>query len=96
MWLIQNLPKISYKLRFKKPVPIKSWTEPLDGTQWPNKCIQIDNLGKMSAKIAYKQGKIDSYSEDCLYLNVWAPHPIPKNSPVMVSKIQIKQMNFIT
>ena len=24
-------------------------------------------------------------SEDCLYLNVWAPHPMPKNSPVMVS-----------
>lgn len=64
------------KLRFKKPVPIKSWTEPLDGTQWPNKCIQIDNLGKMSAKIAYKQGKMDSYSEDCLYLNVFVPYNV--------------------
>ena len=45
------------ELRFKYPVPIKSWNSLLDGTVMPNPCIQAIGEG----------------SEDCLYLNIYTP-----------------------
>jgi len=56
-------------LRFKKPIPIKSWNDTLDGTNWPNKCVQIvDELGVPTGR--------KSFSEDCLYLNVFVPYEV--------------------
>ena len=48
-------------LRFKEPLPIKSWSHVVDGTQWPNMCIQP---GLRTKKM----------SEDCLYLNLFVPY----------------------
>jgi carboxylesterase type B len=67
-------------LRFKKPIPIKSWNDTLDGTNWPNKCVQISgsfdrrkrSFGLFGSK---KSHKIHS-SEDCLYLNVFVPYEV--------------------
>ena len=53
------------ELRFKKPIPInKPWTEPVNATQWPNPCYQISTNSQFLNK---------NLSEDCLYLNVFAP-----------------------
>lgn len=45
-------------LRFKKPLPVKPWKEPFNATEWPNPCFQRYN---------------NNSSEDCLYLNIFAP-----------------------
>ncbi|CAG2174870.1 unnamed protein product [Oppiella nova] len=50
-------------LRFKKPVPIKPWSEHLEVSQWPAPCYQSYS----------KNFRNTNFSEDCLYLNVWAP-----------------------
>lgn len=54
-------------LRFRKPVPVDAWTEILDATHFPPACIQYTT---------YPFPWYDSVSdksEDCLYLNIWAP-----------------------
>jgi hypothetical protein len=64
-------------LRFQRPQPLKSnWSGVRNTTKWPNTCFQItdDNNTQIS--------------EDCLYLNVWAPTTASTNGqnllPVMV------------
>ena len=53
-------------LRFRNPVPVQSWQNIKDGTDWPYSCIQIDNSG------AY-----ETYaSEDCLYLNIFVSYDV--------------------
>jgi len=52
------------KLRYKNPVQKKSWTNVLDGTRWPNKCLQ-----------EYGSSPIEN-SEDCLYLNLFVPYEV--------------------
>lgn len=49
------------KLRFKSPVPVKSWKQTINGTKPAKACIQpfIDQ---------------NSTSEDCLYLNIYSPY----------------------
>ncbi|CAG2116027.1 unnamed protein product [Medioppia subpectinata] len=52
-------------LRLKKPVPVnRSWTQPLDATQWPKACVH--------QKIHQNYFNVDM-NEDCLYLNIWSP-----------------------
>ena len=71
-------------LRFKRPVPIKNWEGVLNATELPNSCYQIHDTvisDFEGVEIWNANTKID---EDCLYLNIWTPHPMPKNSPVMV------------
>ncbi|CAG2113520.1 unnamed protein product [Medioppia subpectinata] len=52
-------------LRFKKPVPVQSWSEPRETSQWPAPCHQTNPfLENFNNKV---------YSEDCLYLNIWSP-----------------------
>ncbi|MEM7558262.1 MAG: carboxylesterase/lipase family protein [Planctomycetota bacterium] len=56
-------------LRWKAPQPAKSWDE-----------VRVcDKFGPISW-----QGKEGNKSEDCLYLNVWAPPKTEKKLPVMV------------
>lgn len=51
------------QLRFKNPVPIKSWKKTKDGTKWGKSCIQWDG------------DKIDkTSSENCLFLNIFTPY----------------------
>jgi para-nitrobenzyl esterase len=59
------------KLRFAPPAPVKSWTGVRPGTAFGSDCM-------MPAKSAQPQ------SEDCLYLNVWAPAAKSRPRPVMV------------
>ena len=53
--------------RFKRPLPVNSWQEILDGKKWPNSCMQI--VGPINSDIA-------NLSEDCLYLNVFVPSKV--------------------
>jgi len=51
-------------LRFRPPQPVASWSVPLEATRAPPACPQAasgDPAGR------------ESRTEDCLYLNVWAP-----------------------
>jgi hypothetical protein len=72
-------------LRFKRTVPIKAWDGVYNATELPNACHQIEDT-----VIGPDFWGVDMWnpntpmSEDCLYLNVWTPHPRPRNSPVMV------------
>lgn len=58
-------------LRFKPPVDVANWQGVLNATKLPNACFQAPINGS-------------TVSEDCLYLNVFTPHPMPKNAAVMV------------
>uniref|UniRef100_A0A6P4EZX8 carboxylesterase n=1 Tax=Drosophila rhopaloa TaxID=1041015 RepID=A0A6P4EZX8_DRORH len=48
-------------LRFKAPLPVKSWTQPLDCTKQGEKPLQFNHYTKQLEGV-----------EDCLYLNVFA------------------------
>ena len=52
-------------LRFKKPIPIGPWKYPLKAFQWPNPCYQINAMERFFIN--------PNVSEDCLYLNIFAP-----------------------
>ena len=78
-------------LRWREPQPVSAWTEVRDATQPGNACVQdVAGLDAYIQPIAAAYGA--SYeiqpvtsSEDCLYLNVWAPSWPPRGSlPVMV------------
>src|SRR5687767_7724156 len=56
-------------LRWREPQPLTAWTGTLDATRFPTTCVQSSGAG----------------SEDCLYLNIWAPEwPSQKPKPVMI------------
>jgi para-nitrobenzyl esterase len=59
-------------LRWREPVPVKSWTGVRDATVFGPMCHQNDNQNF-------------PHSEDCLQLNVWTPTwPVKSSAPVMV------------
>jgi cholinesterase len=62
------------QLRFKRPVPVNSWTTTRNATSLPNKCVQ---------SIDPNEQPTTPLSEDCLYLSIYAPNPLPTNAPVM-------------
>jgi para-nitrobenzyl esterase len=59
-------------LRWASPQPVQSWTTPLNATAFGNVCVHPAN-GKTGAIAG---------SEDCLFLNVWAPQNA-RGLPVM-------------
>lgn len=67
-------------LRLRKPVPKQNWSATLNATRRPHQCRQ--NPQEWPAF----PGKSTNCSEDCLYLNLWAPADgIPGElRPVMV------------
>lgn len=55
------------ELRFCKPIPKKQWTEIYNASSLPPPCSQMD-VGPY-----YFMPDVTKISEDCLYLNIWAP-----------------------
>ena len=51
-------------LRFKKPVPLTPWSEPVRAIDWPKPCYQFHPFPEKFKNL--------DFSEDCLYLNVWS------------------------
>ncbi|GFY40063.1 acetylcholinesterase-1 [Trichonephila inaurata madagascariensis] len=66
-------------LRFKKPEPIEPWSEPLVADTMPQACVQYTKT-----YVPWYDGDF-SQSEDCLYMNIWAPRgaPLKRKYPVM-------------
>ncbi len=64
-------------LRWKEPMPVKPWSGVRDAGEYGATCAQIDATWN---HMAAEKG-----SEDCLFLNVWAPEwPSGSRHPVMV------------
>jgi para-nitrobenzyl esterase len=67
-------------LRWQPPQPHGAWTQTLDATKFGNTCPQITELGVFAGPV--------SVTEDCLFLNVFAPSRGPvansKKLPVLV------------
>ncbi len=57
-------------LRWRAPRPVEPWTEPLDTTSFRDPCIQLP--GPLDG-VPDAEGVAVVGSEDCLYLNIWAP-----------------------
>jgi para-nitrobenzyl esterase len=78
-------------LRWRDPEPRAPWVGVRDATRPESACVQNDIgidrfVGPLAAAygVPYAAQKLES-SEDCLYLNVWAPHwPAKTALPVMV------------
>jgi carboxylesterase 1 len=71
--------------RFKPPKPSKSWSGVLDGKKFPNACLHFLNKNSSVTKDYESLGI--KLSEDCLYLNIYAPEKAFKRSkklPVLV------------
>ncbi|XP_077180755.1 uncharacterized protein LOC143831559 isoform X2 [Paroedura picta] len=62
------------KLRLQKPVPHQPWSHILEATNFGNSCPQIILSGMPGAEAFNPNTPL---SEDCLFLNVWVPHPRP-------------------
>ena len=73
-------------LRFKHPQPLEGWNGIFNATKLPTSCYQIpdDVFGEFRGSTMWNPNT--RISEDCLYLNVWAPktHPRIRKSAVMV------------
>lgn len=70
--------------RFRHPRPIQPWDGIINATSMPNSCVQI--LDTLFENFAGSQmwNPNTNMSEDCLYINIAAPNPRPKNLPVML------------
>nr|WRI50106.1 acetylcholinesterase 1 [Aleuroglyphus ovatus] len=68
--------------RFRRPVPVEKWSQPIEAVKWPANCYQ--NLEHPFNDITKSLILSETISEDCLNLNVWTPYPRPKNAAVMV------------
>ncbi|KAK3101784.1 hypothetical protein FSP39_006307 [Pinctada imbricata] len=66
------------KLRFSKPEPYGAWGSELDATEFGPSCMQ-------GATQYFHDKPNEDYSEDCLFLNIYAPStPKDEKRPVMV------------
>ncbi|XP_075440238.1 acetylcholinesterase isoform X2 [Ascaphus truei] len=72
------------KLRFRRPEPKKSWEGVMDASSYPNACYQYFDTLYPDFPGMEMWNPNRPMSEDCLYLNVWVPHPRPSNATVMV------------
>uniref|UniRef100_A0A8C8RLY8 Carboxylesterase type B domain-containing protein n=1 Tax=Pelusios castaneus TaxID=367368 RepID=A0A8C8RLY8_9SAUR len=69
-------------LRFQKPRPHKPWSHVLEATNFGNACVQSPLTGYPQAETFTPKMP---QSEDCLFLNIWVPHPWPPiPAPVIV------------
>uniref|UniRef100_A0A8D2IXL2 Carboxylic ester hydrolase n=1 Tax=Varanus komodoensis TaxID=61221 RepID=A0A8D2IXL2_VARKO len=72
------------ELRFQKPRPHQPWSHILEATRFGNSCYQ-GSLRRSDYEEELHPESSLSFSEDCLFLNVWVPHPQPSvPAPVLV------------
>ncbi|XP_060615311.2 cholinesterase-like isoform X2 [Anolis sagrei] len=70
------------KLRFQKPLPHQPWSQIFEATDFGNACLQPPVPETPEAKMVNPNRPL---SEDCLFLNIWVPHPQPSVSiPILV------------
>lgn len=65
------------RLRWKAPQPLQHWNGVRPAKKFGSRPVQTNVFGDM----IYRS---DSMSEDCLYLNIWAPAGTGKKLPVLV------------
>lgn len=71
------------ELRWREPMPVKPWPEVRDATKYGPPCTQMGQKGF-------------SGSEDCLYLNVFAPDwPLKSPHPAMVRPLLPGRFNYV-
>ncbi len=63
-------------LRWHEPAPVKAWSGVRQTTAFAPACAQAD--------LGWNKSTAATSSEDCLYLNVWAPAQRSGNLPVMI------------
>ncbi|KAK8399799.1 hypothetical protein O3P69_003672 [Scylla paramamosain] len=61
------------ELRYKKPVPVTPWAGILEATKLPNSCVQEPFTYFPGFHGEEMWNPNTDLSEDCLYLNIWAP-----------------------
>ncbi|XP_072845287.2 acetylcholinesterase isoform X1 [Pogona vitticeps] len=69
-------------LRFKKPLPHEPWSHILEATSYGNSCYQ-ESTERSSYPAEVNSEATLQLSEDCLFLNLWVPHPRP-TTPIPV------------
>jgi carboxylesterase type B len=72
------------ELRFKRPRPVHRWSNIYDATKSPNSCYQLRDTLVPGFRGVEMWNHNTKLSEDCLYLNIWTPDPMPKNAAIMV------------
>jgi para-nitrobenzyl esterase len=75
--------------RWKAPQPVVAWSGVKDSSAWPNRCYQLAAANPPGTfyfnEYYWNPSKDPKNSEDCLYVNVWAPaKPASGSLPVMV------------
>ena len=72
------------RYRFSRPRQIKAWDRDVikDAITYPNACSQMPDefFGNFSGSLAWNPNT--NVSEDCLYLNVFAPRDIEENEVI--------------
>ncbi|KAL8212966.1 UNVERIFIED_CONTAM: hypothetical protein K2H54_059859 [Gekko kuhli] len=70
------------KLRFQKPLPHLPWSQVLEATSFGNSCSQLLIHDFPHSSMWTVRPPL---SENCLFLNIWVPHPRPPTPvPVLV------------
>jgi para-nitrobenzyl esterase len=75
--------------RWRAPQPVVPWSDVKDSSAWPNRCTQLASANPPGTfyfnEYYWDPAKDPKDSEDCLYLNIWAPaKPASGSLPVMV------------
>ncbi|XP_071839928.1 cholinesterase-like isoform X1 [Apostichopus japonicus] len=74
--VFKGIPYAEPPSRYRAPVAKQSWSGVFNATAYGASCEQYDNLPAIDAMY--------TYSEDCLFLNIFAPNQTTGKMPVMV------------
>src|SRR3954468_5901664 len=74
--LFQGIPYAAPPARWKPPQRVTPWPGIRDATRPGKECVQ--------PAVFWRPGSPASWTEDCLYLNVWTPRHVDRRLPVLV------------